>query len=423
MKKKKLNFSWEKIFMIADQMMVSGSNFLLGILLVRCLGLETYGVFALLWLAVLFGLSINHALITKPILSIVPKMKDQMAQEYLQNVQCLQGMLSLLLFSLGLGFWLISNIFTIEENIIQFTPIVAGILFFQMYHDFFRKKYFIENRVLLVLSIDLVLYIGPLISILIVFLQGTLTLSTVLYIILVANIFSVGIAWFQSRSKPSTRSALQDTFYKQFQYAKWLLGTALLQWFSGNFFIIIGASVLGPIAVGALRMVQNLMGFCHIIFLTMENIIPIEAAQQLQQKGWSAMSKYLIKTTLQIGMIFLVLLMIIAGMAPWLITNLYGSEYLEYSYLIIAYCLLYVLVFLGHPFQFALRTIEQTYPLFIAYVCSTIFSLLTAHLFITQWGMTGLIAGLLSTQLITLSIYSFYFFKIQKHANHTFSTR
>ena len=36
-----------------DQALVSGGNFLLGTFLARQLGVETYGTFALLWMAVL----------------------------------------------------------------------------------------------------------------------------------------------------------------------------------------------------------------------------------------------------------------------------------------------------------------------------------------------------------------------------------
>ena len=106
MSSNEFQISWNKLLLIADQVMVSGSNFLLGILLVRSLGLESYGIFAVLWMVILFGLSINHAFITKPILSIVPKMESTKGRMYLQNVQCLQGVLSFLFFLIGIGFWL-----------------------------------------------------------------------------------------------------------------------------------------------------------------------------------------------------------------------------------------------------------------------------------------------------------------------------
>ena len=190
----------------------------------------------------------------------------------------------------------------------------------------------------------------------------------------------------------------------------------MLQWFSGNYFILIGASIIGPVAVGAIRMVQNIMGFFHILFLSMENIIPIETARQFRAGGWITMLQYLKKMTLKLALAFLFLLVTISSLSPWLIELLYGAKYLDYSFLVVVYCALYVFVFLSIPLQFALRTVEVTYPLFVAYVLSTIFSLLAANYFLREWRMGGLLAGLILTQLITFISYAFYFWKEYKTA-------
>ena len=135
------------------------------------------------------------------------------------------------------------------------------------------------------------------------------------------------------------------------------------------------------------------------------------------------MCNYLKKMMIQLGMVFLVILGSIALGAPWIIKILYGATYLGFSYIIVAYCLLYLFVFLAHPFRFALRSIEVTYPMFIAYVGATLFSVCAATPFLNQWGMYGLLAGLIITQLITLTTYIFYFFKISSYENHPLSTR
>src|SRR3989339_1774999 len=61
---------------LADQAMVSGVNFLTGILLARYLGLEEYGRFTLAWMAVLLCNSFQQAGIIAPMMSIGPKQKN-----------------------------------------------------------------------------------------------------------------------------------------------------------------------------------------------------------------------------------------------------------------------------------------------------------------------------------------------------------
>jgi O-antigen/teichoic acid export membrane protein len=63
----------KKLLVFLDQALVSGSNFVLGILLARYLGVAGYGQFALLWLIVLFFSSLQLAYIISPMLTLVQK--------------------------------------------------------------------------------------------------------------------------------------------------------------------------------------------------------------------------------------------------------------------------------------------------------------------------------------------------------------
>ena len=67
---------------LADQTMVSGVNFLTGILLARYLGLEEFGRFTLAWMAVLFVNSLQSGLIVQPMMSIGPKQAEDETSAY-----------------------------------------------------------------------------------------------------------------------------------------------------------------------------------------------------------------------------------------------------------------------------------------------------------------------------------------------------
>ena len=167
-------------------------------------------------------------------------------------------------------------------------------------------------------------------------------------------------------------------------------------------------SILGTTAVGAIRMVQNIMGLCHVLFLAMENVMPIEAARQFHLDGENALIKYLIKSTWKLGAGFLIVLLVLVFFAPQILNILYGKEAIQHSYIVFAYVLLYMFVFLGHPFRFFLRTIEQTRPIFIAYVVSSLFSLFFANVLLNLFEMNGLLFGLIATQFLSLVTYFFF---------------
>ena len=61
---------------IADQAIVSGANFVTGILVARFIGIEEFGQFALAWILLEITLSIQKSLIIMPMMSIGPKHAD-----------------------------------------------------------------------------------------------------------------------------------------------------------------------------------------------------------------------------------------------------------------------------------------------------------------------------------------------------------
>jgi O-antigen/teichoic acid export membrane protein len=83
-----------------DQSVVSGSNFLIGILLARFLGPEAFGIFVLLQSVMLYVNSFQGALIFQPMMSAAPQLVEHERRKYLQGIFAMQLILALVL---GLG--------------------------------------------------------------------------------------------------------------------------------------------------------------------------------------------------------------------------------------------------------------------------------------------------------------------------------
>ena len=193
------------------------------------------------------------------------------------------------------------------------------------------------------LVLDIVLYIGQLIGVVLLIFFEIITLQNVLTVILLVNILSIGMGGITLGFEKLNQETLTNILLRHFHFSKWLLGTSILQWLSGNYFIIVGASILGTTAIGAIRMVQNIMGLCHVLFLAMENVMPIEAARQFHLDGENALIKYLIKSTWKLGAGFLIVLLTLIFFAPQILNIIYGKEAMQHSYIVFAYVLLYVL--------------------------------------------------------------------------------
>jgi len=393
-----------KGLVFADQAMVSGSNFILGILLVRWMGLEEYGVFALLWMGVLFALGINHAFVSKPLLSIAPQLEANKKQAYFKGLHTIQIFVSVLFLLTGIGLYFFAELF-FEKNITALIPLTSGIIFCQLLHDYYRKINFVKNEIVRAVVLDGVLYLGQLVAVGVLIFLEKIALREVLTCILVANLLSVIIGSWHIGINLTNTNYIKKLLIRHFHFSKWLLGTSVLQWLSGNYFIIVGASILGTAAIGAIRMVQNIMGLCHVMFLAMENIVPIEAARQYHLDGEIALRKYLISITWKLGLGFSFILAGVAFFAPQILNLLYGPESIQHAYIVLAYVVLYVFVFLGHPLRFFMRTVEKTQSIFVAYILGTLFSLLSANFLLDEYGMNGLLFGLIFTQVLAIATY------------------
>lgn len=408
-----------------DQGLVSGTSFVTGVLLARFLGLDGYGEFVLLWMLVLFALSLAQAIITKPMLSMLPKMPQEDVMAYQRSLYAMQCGLSLVTIVVSIFFLYLSSLFdwsfALSFAIIWRISTIAGLF---LLYDFFRKSFFVNNDLKFPIILDTLLAVSQIGGLFLLYYFDRLSLVNTLTIILGTYSLITFLA-AQRLPRPDWRwASLKLIWDRHFDFSKWLLGTALLQWLCGNFFILAGGAILGTTMVGAVRMAQNVVGLIHVLFLAMENLVPVYASQHYEKGGIEALLTYLRKVSLQIGSLVMGLLLILGATAPWIIEFLYGSEYMEYSYVLVGFCLIYLFVFVSYPLRFALRTLEMTRPIFMGYVFGALFSLLMAYPLLQSWQLYGLLMGLWMTQVIALLIYIISLTKLKNvYENHTLDTR
>jgi len=410
-----LHATWELVaryrhanWALADQVMVSGVNFLTGILLARYLGIEEFGRFTLAWMAILFVSSLQHAMINLPMMSIGPKQPEAEMSTYYGAVVVQQAVTAVLTFFLVyFGVHLTAIVFP-DWNVQSLAlPLAAAGVTIQM-QDFLRRYFFTRLRGLVAFLSDTVRYLGQLFTLaaLLILTELSMDLNAALWIMAVtAGLAAAGSCFFLEPLRWS-RPAWNTTFRRHWNFAKWLTPSALMQWTSGSLFFMTAGVLLGPAAVGALRAAQTLLGVTHIFFRGMENIVPIRAAEHLHKHGAEGLSKYLKRVSV-LSLLTTVLIAVILAAAPEFWLNLvFGGGYADQGYLVRWYGLIYLLIALIFPLTTGLRTLEHAKPIFWAYVAASVFALSAAYPVVKYSGVNGVIAGTLVIQLIMLSTLS-----------------
>lgn len=385
---------------------MSGTNFLLGILLVRYLGVEQYGKFVLAWMAIQFFAGIQNALIVSPMLSVAPKIPEQQRAHYYSSTIVMQvGLVVLLVTILAVSLlvpkgwlptWLAGDIMA---------PVIICLVFVQ-FQDFLRRNLFSRKASRQAFQLDLVAY-GLQLPLIFMVLRSNPSFEYALLIIASTMAFSLLLGFRWLVASKATRQEVAKVTERHWHSSKWLLGSAILQWLSGNYFLIVAGVLLGPVVVGAIRAAQNILGLTHILFQGLENVVPGEASHILHLDGTGALSRYLYKVAaVLIGGTGLVALTA-ASYAEPLLLLVYGVLDQNSLMALLWYVPLYLLVAAALPLRAGLRSLERTRAIFIAYMFGAIFSLLFATLLVGQHGVAGVMSGMLIVQVImTLVLFT-----------------
>jgi len=414
MRKVVLNFvqnNHEKGLVLADQGLVSGVNFLVGIVLARFLSVELFGLFSLAWMVIYFASGLQQSFLTAPLFALTVKQKD--TSSWFGRLASIQLLLSILSFFFVIIALEIAYNFQPTWRFSGVSIILSLLTGVYLFNDFARRILFVKHYPGEAFKVDILGYGLQPVFIVSLYLLDLLELWSALAAVLAAQCLSAFyILWV---IKPNFQfTGTRKTVLELWEYSKYLLATALLQWSSANYIILYAASILGPVAIGAIRVSQNLMGVLNVLFQAMENIIPVRSAEALQRGGNQALQVYIKKTTLQL---LIPVLLFLGGLALYsveVIRLIYGEEYVPYSFVLVSFCGIYFLVFLGTLLRFVIRTLEHNQLIFISYILTTVFSLLVGKILASSLGLSGVMIGIAGTQLISFLSFIIYLkFKVK----------
>ncbi len=401
---------------LLDQAMVSGVNFLTGILIARFLGIEEFGVFTLVWMAVLFVNSIQMAMISSPMMTVGPKQSEDEKGSYYGAVvlqQIIFSTLTALLLWVGVIF---SDRINPEWGVSHLALPLALALFFFQNQDFLRRLLFTENRALAALASDVVSYLGQIILLLVLFIGYQLNTDGVLWVIALTSALAVIIGWYQLDTMVFSRSQLLPVFKRHWVLSRWMTASAVMQWTSGNYFILVAGSLLGPVAVGALKAAQSIIGISNILFQGLENVVPAKASRDFKRGGIRVLTRYLIQVSAWGGGATFIVAVSVSIYPDALLGIIFGEQYYGYGQVLRLFSLYYVISFFSLPLRSGLRVLDSTAPIFLANVLMSAFAISFANTFIKYWGIEGAMVGMLVTVTISVLVLIIYFTKYVKGA-------
>jgi O-antigen/teichoic acid export membrane protein len=383
---------------LADQALVSGSNFVLGVVLARSLEVSTLGRYWLLMFILFFIMGLQQAAIGSPLLSIGPLQRRFTRRAYVSIVAVHEllfcgGCAAVMLFVAALGDPLVH---------LGFPVVIAFVLSSALYQlqDFARRCLFFLGNPMLAFAGDAVSYLGQTLILLRLAQSRRLDLPAVFWVSALTSAFALLIALHTVPLPQLRPAAIRSVWARHWATSRFLLGGSILQWISRNLFSFAAPIWLGASAVGILRASYSVVGATNVWSLGLENSLPTEASTRYLREGDSGLRRYVTRSTaILLGGTGL-LAAALSWKAHFILALLYGARFSAYEYVLRSYALLVVLTIAPIPFQAGLRARENTRPTFLAYSAATFLTVVLSPVLPRFFGLRGVLGGMLLVQTL-----------------------
>jgi O-antigen/teichoic acid export membrane protein len=393
-------FLGREIWALTDQSIVSATNFLTNLMLVRFMGLGEFGVFALAWMSVQLVNNLQSALVVAPMMSIGPKQEEKDRPSYFGAVVFQELVLASFCFLLFFTALEASGAFFPRMDLQRLAlPLAVSAFAYQM-QDFLRRYFFTTRQSRRALADDALSYLAQLPILFLLHKSGCLSSASALWVMAGTSLLGLLPGWLWMERLVFSREWIVAVSRRHWKISRWLSGAALLQWTSGNLFVLAAPVYYGAAAAGILRASQNLMGATHVWYQGLDNVIPVETARRLRQGGVRSMLAYMRSVLLKWGGLTLLFAIVIAAAPGFWLGLIYGPQMVQYGYVLRLYALLYVIMFVGSPLRAGLQALEFTAPVFWSYLAMTAFAFVFAVPAAKWLGLNGTMLGLLGTQVL-----------------------
>lgn len=316
---------------LLDHVVVSGSRFLLSILIARALGLEDFGLYSLLWTIVTLASSMQIPVTITPMMQLGPRISQCRQAEFFATAMFAQLAYSVV----AMPFVSVAAAVIVwgrGDALAIILAINAYVLIFNQY-EYFRRYFFTKGYRVAAFCFDAILY-ALLLAIIFGFLHlGGMSIATYLAISSVpAFVFCLLTLRFYQyrRTQRSIHSAQGRRIWR---IASPLIVSTLAGFVSGHAFVYSSALFLGAEEVGGIAAARNMMGPLTVLMMSLENSMTREAVL-LYRDSHTSLMVYVRQTRIKWVIVFAAYAGLAALFAEDLLKLSYGEDFGQFFTLI-----------------------------------------------------------------------------------------
>ena len=395
-----------KFLLLADQALFSGTSFFLTLFIARSFSTEQFGIYSLWLIGIYFVLNLISTIGIQQYQVLFPELGKKEGYTVF-NVALFLFIIALINLTV---FGILVPLLPIFEVIAEYKYVLLVFASGFLLHDFFRRLALANLNVKLAFVIDLsYAAIVGIIAMTQVFFDLTFGVFTGL--LAISYLPSALGGLYEVRATSFTVKNWKEFAKKHWLHGKWLIVSAMVQWWSSNLFVLASGLYIGIEALGAFRLVQSLFGLLNVCLQAIENHAIPTAAKIYNEysipKTISFLNNLSYKTVLFFGLILSILFVF----ASPLLVAAVGEKYQEYGFVVRGMVLLYAIIITGYPIRIGIRILLLNRQHLIGYSLSLIVSFISFNFLLEHFQLMGAIAGLIFSQIILLSFWYISLFR------------
>ena len=389
---------------IADYGMISGSNFLLGVLLARWLSPEHYGAYALAFSIYVLVAFLYQALLLEPLSVFSGTAYRENLRGYLLTATRLHwGISFVVCFLLGAtgvaawAWWHSTALAVAFAGLTIATPFI-------LIHAMARRSFYLRMSPAPAAFASLFYCILVTGGVFLAYTTGWLTAFTAYLLMGLAALVSGLIMLFQLNAKlpaATGRPHLREVSAKHWEYGKWALGTCVVGWIPNYVYIPLVSSFSGIAAGGELRALMNFSAPLLQTFAALSMLfLPYAARSQDKNAGRKGITTLTWRLTL---------LFVAGGAAYWamliplrirLFHLVYAGKYIESSSLIPLFAIETMMWSAALGPAILLRAMESPRSLFFANAAASVVALIMGVPATRYFGLPGVAWSMIVANLV-----------------------
>jgi O-antigen/teichoic acid export membrane protein len=396
------SFARTSIWGLADQALISVTNFATMLILARELAASEFGAFVLAYTALLFLNGIQTALVTQPHNVLGQGRPSADYVRYTSSTALGQLALSGVLSLVALAGALVAAPLASHVAAILLA-LVLTIAAWQL-QEFTRRILYTEGALASAFVVDLLSYGGQVGALLAFSSLTALDAASALYVAGATSALGAAFgAWKIRRSLG--RRVHRDDLRENWMFGKWLAAALAASWVAGPFYIYLTAVMHGASAAGVLKAAQIVLGPLNTFLLFLFTILPIWYARTRSTAGDRGLQRSVLRTYAVTAPFVFVYCLAVAIFADPIMRLLYGSTYSGYGSVVVLFAVYYVVLHGVYILTSALSARRQTRPLFTGNLYAAALAVVGGWLLILAWGVDGAVVGMIVGALLLLVVF------------------